>query len=356
MLKVIAVGDIMPGGVLSITNTEFATQSIRDYLSRGDIRVGNFECAIEVPNPRGKKYDDGGNAIFIKEKDAYRVKDLGIDIVSIANNHLFDLGPEGAFKVIDVLDRLNIKHCGGGRNLAEAQKPVVIERDGKTYAFVAFSDTRVEYMYEATETEPGVNPLNEEYVLKEIARISQQYDYVIAMPHWGMEHTYFPTLEVEKLGKKMIQAGACLVLGGHSHRVQPVVNIGHKSIVYSMGNFLFANRIMNKPKYTWYPDKEIDIWALPQTTDVPTVEEPTLKLTSPLDCIGMMVECVFDRGVKTRYELTYTDVNNRVDVLRKGRTRQRIIIWLLGISIRLGIYKVVYYLWRMTVRLKKVLS
>ena len=64
----------MPGGVLSITNTEYATQSVRDYLSEGDIRVGTFECAIEVPNPRGKKYDDGGNTIFIKEERRLQIE------------------------------------------------------------------------------------------------------------------------------------------------------------------------------------------------------------------------------------------------------------------------------------------
>ncbi len=356
MLKIIAVGDIMPGGVLSITNKEYATQSVRDYLSEGDIRVGTFECAIEVPNPRGKKYDDGGNTIFIKEKDACRVKDLGIDIVSIANNHLFDLGPEGAFKTMDVLDRLGIKHCGAGRNLAEAQKPVVIERDGETYAFLAFGDTRSIYMYEATETEPGVNPLHEEYVIREIRRVSQEYDYVIAIPHWGIENTYFPPLEVERLGKEMLKAGACLVLGGHSHRIQPVLNINHKSIVYSMGNFLFSNRIMNKPRYTWYPDKEIDIWSLPQTMELPVVEEPTLKLTRPLACIGMVVKCTINKGAKTCYKLTYTDRHNQVDLMRKGRTRQRIIIQLIGISIKMGIYKVAYYCWRLSVRLNRLLK
>lgn len=343
-MKIIAVGDIMPGGVLSVTNTEYATDEVRKILSSGELRVGNFESAVEVPNPSGKKYEAGGNTIFCREKDVRRVKDLGFDVVSIANNHLFDLGPEGAFKAISVLDELGIKHCGAGRNLAEAQKPVVIAWEGKTYAFLAFVDTRWKYMYEATDTEPGVNPLHEEYVLSEISKASRQYDYVIAIPHWGKENTYYPTLEVEPLAKKMLKAGACLVLGGHAHRIQPVLNMHRKSIVYSMGNFLFSNRIINKPKYTWYPENDIDIKSLPQTIGIPFVEKPTIKLWRPLAYIGMIVECEVNKGVKTNYVLTYTDMDNCVGIMNKGKNHQRIIIRLLGSSIKLGIYKFVFVL------------
>lgn len=329
----------MPGGVLSVTNTEYATDEVRKILASGDLRVGNFECAVEVPTPGGKKFEAGGNTIFCREKDVRRVKDLGLDVVSLANNHLFDLGPEGAFKAISVLDGLGIKHCGAGRNLAEAQKPVVITREGKTYAFLAFADTRLRYMYEATDTEPGVNPLHEEYALSEISKASRIYDYVITIPHWGKENTYYPTLEVESLAKKMLKAGACLVLGGHTHRIQPVLNVHHKSIVYSMGNFLFSNRIINAPRFTWYPETKIDINSLPQVVGCPVVEIPTIKLWRPMGYVGMIVKSVISKNrVKSKYLLTYTDMDNCVGLKKKGVLMEKIKLWLLGFSIRLNVY------------------
>lgn len=91
-MKIVSVGDIMPGGVLSVKNNEYATNEVRDYLFSGDLRVGNFVCVIEVQKPSGKKIEAGGNSVFIKEKDANRVKDLGIDIVSLANNHRLSRG------------------------------------------------------------------------------------------------------------------------------------------------------------------------------------------------------------------------------------------------------------------------
>lgn len=343
-MKIIAVGDIMPGGVLSVTNTEFATEEVRCLLATGDLRVGNFECAIEVTNPCGKKYEAEGNTIFCREKDVKRVKDLGVDIVSIANNHLFDLGPEGAFKAISVLDELGIKHCGAGRNLAEAQKPVVITWEGKTYAFLAFADTRWKYMYEATETEPGVNPLHEEYVLNEISKASGLYDFVIALPHWGKENTYYPTLEVESLAKKMLKAGACLVLGGHTHRIQPVLNYHHKSIVFSMGNFLFSNRIINTPRFTWYPESAIDVKSLPKTIGCPLVERPTIKLWRPKAYMGMIVQSVItENSVNSKYILTYTNMDNCVGLLKKGIAKEKTKLALLGASIRFGCYDKVFF-------------
>jgi poly-gamma-glutamate synthesis protein (capsule biosynthesis protein) len=344
-MRIIAVGDIMPGGVLSITNNVFATKDIIDFLAQGDLRVGNFECAVEVANPSSKKVSGRGNTIFIREKDVLRIKQLNIDIVSIANNHLFDLGPEGAFNAIDALDRLGIKHCGAGRNLEEAKKPVVVEKDGQTFAFLAFSDTRLDYMYEATNKEPGVNPLREQYVVDEIKKARLKYDHVIVIPHWGRENTYFPTLEVESLAKKMINAGACLVLGGHSHRIQPVVKKYHGIIVFSMGNFLFSNRIINQPRFTWYPKEPIDINALPQTIGCPLVDTPTIKLWRPLAYIGMMVDSnIGRRKMQIRYKLTYTDMNNCVDIMKEGNLHQRFILFLLGTSVKLGIYKYVHYI------------
>ena len=356
MLRIISVGDIMPGGLLSITESTFVTPDILTLLDGGDLRIGNFECAVEIPNPSGKKYEAGGNTIFIKEKDAFRVKDLKIDIVSIANNHVFDLGPEGAYKAIEVLDGLGIKHCGAGRNLAEAQEPVVIKHNEETYAFSAFSDTRLKYMYEATESQPGVNPLHEEYVISEIKKNKKKYDHVIAIPHWGVESTYFPTLEVERLAKKMIKAGACLILGSHTHKIQPIVNLRGGSIIFSLGNFLFANRIINRPRYTYYPEELMDIDSLPRVVGCPEVSCPTIKLWKPLSYIGMIAASSIEgEVVNSRYVLTHTDMNNCVDLLRRGVNKQRLILSCLSIIIKCGLYGLVVYMGKGFNRVKRFL-
>lgn len=357
MMKIVAVGDIMPGGLLSILETSnVVSDEVRRFLESGDIRVGNFECAIGISHPEGKKYSAGGNTIFIKEEDAFRMNDLGIDLVSIANNHLFDLGPQGAIKAIEVLDTMGIKHCGAGRNLDEARAPVVIERNGETYAFIAFSDTSLDYMYEATENSPGVNPLKESHLINEIKEKSKVYDYVIVIPHWGIEYMLFPSSEVVRLSKMMIKAGASLVLGGHSHRVQPVVNFHHHSIVYSMGNFLFPDRIINTPRFTWYPEESLDISTLPFVKgNCPVVKEPTIKYWHPCAYIGMMVHCLIDgNSIKANYVLTVFE-DNCVKILKDGLLKKRAVLSLVGYATRSYFYNSLYklYLFRIKKKRKK---
>ena len=360
-MKIIAVGDIMPGGLLSLSNTPFVSDYVSDevrlFLESGDIRVGNFECAIEIPNPDGKKYSAGGNTIFVKEKDVYRVKELGINVVSVANNHIFDLGPQGAQKTIEFLDKFGIQHCGAGRNLKEASAPVVIEKYGKSYAFIAFSDTSLQFMYEATEFTPGVNPLNEIHVINEIKKNSKKYDYVIVLPHWGVEYMQFPSSQVVRLSKLMIKAGASLVLGGHSHRVQPVVNLRGKSVAYSMGNFLFPDRIINSPRFTWYPIDSININSLPFVIgNCPVVKEPTIKYWRPCAYCGIMVCCMIDSGfVKTTYKLTYFE-KNRVTVLKKGLLKKTIVLTLIGLATRSYFYSTIYKLYLINMKFKRILK
>lgn len=348
-MRIIAVGDIMPGGLLSITNSEFATKEVRDFLRSGDLRVGNFECAIEIPNPSGKKYSAGGNTIYIKEKDVFRVRDLGFNVVSIANNHVFDLGPEGAYKVMEVLDKMGIEHCGAGHNLDEARKPVVVHKDGKSYAFLAFSDTSLKYMYEATADSPGVNPLSEENVTSEIRKASAQFDYVIVIPHWGVEYTLYPSFQVERLSKLMVAAGADLILGGHPHRVQSIVKSKHYCVAYSLGNFLFPNRIINKPRFTWYPESDgIDFSKLPQVIGkCPPVYEPTIKKWYPCAYSGLILVCSFEDGcLSINTKSTLLDENGCVGFHNKSFFIQRSFLSCLALVIKMDLYWPFYAFFR----------
>ncbi len=359
-MKIVAVGDIMPGGLLSVLKTEYATEEVRSALNTADIRVGNFECAVEITRPEGKKYAAGGNTIFVKTEDVYRLSDLGIDIVSIANNHIFDLGPEGAYKAMEVLDQLGIRYCGAGRNITEARKPVIIEKQGKTYAFLAFADTGLKYMYEATDTLPGVNPLNEENVVSVIRKTSKLYDFVIVIPHWGVEYSSFPTLRVERLSKQMIEAGADLVLGGHTHRIQPIVKNRHKCIVYSLGNFVFPDRIINYPRFTWYPeDTRVDISSLPRVIGrCPQVEIPTIKTWYPCAYTGMMIFCSFEEGsLSISQSFVHMDVDSYcVSILHKGMLFQQFFLKIIGMAIKYNIYLPFYVLLRICRKLNSLLK
>lgn len=295
-ITISAVGDIMPGGMLSGINEGFVSNEILKILNSADIRVGTLETAIgSEPIWEEGKMQRLGDVIYAKDVDVNKLKTLNIDIVSLANNHVFDLGSEGIRHTIEVLDKMGIKHCGAGMNIEEASKPVVIEKNNKTIAFVAFCDWRLEttgWCLMASENSAGVNPLYDNHVEEQIKQLKSKYDYVVVIPHWGKEHTYWTTNMVYRLADDMLKWGADVVLGGHTHRIQPVVLRKKKCVAYSMGNFLFIDRIIVHPRSTWYPDDddEFDINSIPRTNCYPYVEEPTLKCSPEKNRVGLIVK------------------------------------------------------------------
>lgn len=317
MTKIIAVGDIMPGGILAGVNAGYVSQEVLEVLQDADIRVGTLETAIgNEPHFNEEKMKRKADVIYAKDEDLNKLKQLSFDIVSLANNHFFDLGIEGARHTIQMLDELGIKHIGAGNNIQEASAPVVKEVGNKKIAFLAFCDwQKMGWCPFATDTDPGVNPMYDAYVVSEIKKYKRQNDYVVVMPHWGKEHTWVTTTRVYKLTKKMIKAGADLILGSHPHRVQPVVNYKKASVAYSMGNFLFPDRLLVKPRSTYYPEEPIDLSSLPVTDGYPYVECVTYKKWKPLARVGMVVQSnLFDNRVFSSYTLTIERENGVVSL------------------------------------------
>ena len=114
----------MPGGLLCDNDLPCIKDDVLNVLVKGDIRCGTLECAFgNAPTYDEAKVSDRGNVIYAKDSAVKRLKELHIDIVSLANNHFYDLGAEGAEHTIEILDSEGILHCGAGRNLEEAGKP-----------------------------------------------------------------------------------------------------------------------------------------------------------------------------------------------------------------------------------------
>ncbi len=292
-MKIIAVGDIMPGGVLNGTKREFISNDLKAILNDGDIRVGTLETAIgNTPDFNEEKMRRKADVIYAKDEDLLRLKELNINIVSLANNHFTDLGIEGARHTIQLLDQMGIMHCGAGDNIEEASKPVTVNHGGESYAFLAFCDWREEtvgWCPFASETQPGVNPMTDDYVVSEIKKYKNLYDYVIVIPHWGIEYVVHPSINVYRLAKKMIDAGADLILGGHTHCIQPIWKYKGKPVVFSMGNFLFPDRLLTTPRSTYYSDIPLDYDSLPVTYEYPRyVNSVTLKKWKSIARYGQM--------------------------------------------------------------------
>ncbi|MBE6346167.1 MAG: CapA family protein [Lentimicrobiaceae bacterium] len=324
MINIIGVGDIMPGGILSGKTDGYLSTDLITVMKGADIRVGTLETAVgDTPTFYHEKMSRDADVIYVKDKDLSKLKDLDINIVSLANNHFFDLGIDGAKHTIEMLDSMGIKHVGAGNNIEEASKAVIENINGETVAFLGFCDyeeRHVGWCPYATHDKPGVNPMYKSHVTAEIRKYKSMCDYVVVLPHWGKEHTYTTTLHVHKAAKSMIKAGADLILGSHPHRVQPVVNFNRAAVAYSLGNFLFPNRLLVPPRSTYYSETEVDIKSLPSTNSYPIVEELTYKRWKPLAMIGMIAEArLSKRQTKATYKLTLMHEDGSLDLYANPR-------------------------------------
>lgn len=173
--------------------------------------------------------------------------DMGVDMVSLANNHVYDFGEDALFDTMDTLTEAGIPFVGAGRNLAEASDIYYYELDGFRIAFL--SGTRVEWEEQtkgATETTAGVfRTVDPELLYAKTKEASANADYVVVYMHWGVEAvTYQEEYQVE-VGHNLISAGADVVVGDHPHRVQGIEFYEGKPILYSLGNYWFNGMSMD---------------------------------------------------------------------------------------------------------------
>lgn len=236
-------GDIMPGGVLPYQR-EYISSELQNYMQGFDFRIGTLEAAVGTNLPYDEiKMKGRQNIVFARDEDFFRVKEMGFDVVSLANNHIWDLGEEGLKNTIRLLEENNIKYCGAGLNIEEASKPAIIEKDGLRVAILAYcmyGNPWMGYVELAGTNKAGVNPLDIEKVVCDIRETKKKYDRVIVMPHWGKEYQYEPLTKCITMAKRMVEAGADAILGSHPHHIQPLLKIRNVPVCFSMGNFLFS--------------------------------------------------------------------------------------------------------------------
>ncbi|MFT3985425.1 MAG: CapA family protein [Lachnospiraceae bacterium] len=219
---------------------------VMEEMKSSDIFMVNNEFAYSdrgTPTA-GKKY-----TFRAKPQNVGLLSDMGVDIVSLANNHSYDYGPEALYDTIDILNEAKVPFVGAGKTIEEAKKPVYFKANGQTIAYV--SATQIERTEnpdtkEATETSPGVlRTLYPEAFLEVIENARENSDFVVVFVHWGSENTDLVEESQRDLAQKYAEAGADLIIGAHSHCLQGVDYIGEVPVFYSMGNFWFNSKTVD---------------------------------------------------------------------------------------------------------------
>ncbi len=235
-----AVGDVMLGRTVE----EFAGKygvfypfaPVARALNQADIAVGNLECAIASggePFP-GKYYTFRAYPTL-----AQGLGRSGLNVMSLANNHVLDFGVAGFEETMRHLEEQGIAHLGAGANLEEAARPLIREINGIRIALVAF----VSYAppgFIAADGAPGVNYLSDlERMVQQVAEAREQADAVVVILHGGTEYSKTSNEGQRAAARTAIDAGADLVVGHHPHVLQETEIYRGRLIVYSLGDFVF---------------------------------------------------------------------------------------------------------------------
>ena len=163
------------------------------------------------------------------------------DGVSVANNHSGDFGKDALAEQFRLLAAAKLPYFGGGADLSAAHRPWIVERNGLRLALLGYAEFKPR-SFEASATRPGIAWSGEdEQVLRDIrdAREKYQADVVIPFLHWGWENEGYASERQKSFARRMIDAGASMVVGAHPHVTQGAESYKGKPIVYSLGNFVF---------------------------------------------------------------------------------------------------------------------
>lgn len=212
-------------------------------MQSADIMMLNNEFAY---SDRGAPTPEKQFTFRARPDSVSYLTELGVDIVSLANNHAYDYGEQALLDSMQILREEGIPYVGAGANIEEASAPVYFIINDMKIAFI--SATQIERLDNpdtkgATETSPGVfRCFNGEKLLQTVAAAKEESDFVIVYVHWGTENQEETDWAQDKQAPELVEAGADLIIGDHPHILQKIDIIDGVPVIYSLGNFWFNSR------------------------------------------------------------------------------------------------------------------
>lgn len=236
-LTVIAVGDLMfAREVVTLTEEhglDYPFARVARELGGGDLLIGNLEGTFTERGEALPKF----YTFRAPPAVAGALRGAGFDAVGLANNHAFDFGAVGLADTQAALAAVGVAAVGAGDDAAAAHAPLLLDRDGRRVALLAYDD--IPETQAAAADRPGVAWAEVDTVAREVRAARAAADHVLVLLHAGVEYAPAPTARQRELAAAAIAAGADAVLGHHPHVLQPWERIGDGVVFYSLGNFVF---------------------------------------------------------------------------------------------------------------------
>lgn len=249
-------------------------------MRQADICMVNNEFPY---SDRGTPIPEKAFTFRSKPENVNLLHEMGVDIVSLANNHAYDHGESALLDTFDVLEGAEIGYVGAGRNLSEASRPIIREVNGVTIAILAA--TQIERLDTpdtkgATENTPGVlrcfNEKELNHFLAVIKETKKQCDILIVYIHWGTENTDELDWAQPYQADLISKAGADIIIGAHPHCLQGLGSVNGVPVVYSLGNY-------------WFNSKPLDTALLKVTVEKDGVRSVQILPARQQDCATSML-------------------------------------------------------------------
>ena len=214
----------------------YAWSGLGGLFDRDDLTIVNVECPVTDAGVQlTKEFSFHGSPAALPAMRA-----AGVDVGSLANNHAYDRGPQGVVDSRRNLERAGIAAIGAGRDQDQALEPALVERRGWTIAVLAFDEVLDPLDEVAAPDKPGTAAGHDfSLMVRAVRSAAARSDLVVVMIHWGVELDTEPRDYQVREGHTLVDAGADVIFGSHSHRLQPMSVYRGRPIFWSLGNFVW---------------------------------------------------------------------------------------------------------------------
>ena len=212
---------------------DYPFKKIAPFLRKKDFVLINLETPLTKHN---RAY-----GLFISDPEyGQALSRAGVNMVNIANNHIFDAGEIGFEKTLSYLKDTGILFTGGGKDLQSARCGTMLKKNGKSMIFLGYTQfCNLKYVSVASDY-AGILPLDRKIIIEDIHNAKKKAELVFVNLHWGIENEKHIEAEQIEFAHTLIDAGADGIIGHHPHRPQAIEIYKKKPILYSLGNFIFG--------------------------------------------------------------------------------------------------------------------
>lgn len=247
-MKILIGGDFAPKKIVSsmIKNEDYSFfDELKSLTEKMDISIINMESPFVEPTD--KPIEKWGPNLGCPCETVNALKHAGIDIVTLANNHIMDYGKEAMYRTIDYCHKNGIKTVGAGDNLKASAIPLIFESSSKRIGIINCCEHEFSI---STESSPGTNPIDAIAQYNAIQNLKKGVDHIIVIVHGGHEQFNLPSPRMQQLYRFYIDAGADVVINHHQHCFSGYEIYKNKPIFYGLGNLCFEGS--QRSPESWY--------------------------------------------------------------------------------------------------------